>query len=380
MLHAFDPNFKLGVLGGGQLGRMLIQSAINFNLDVRILDPDENAPCRDLSSEFFCGSLKDFDTVYEFGKDCDVITIEIEHVNTEALKKLRDEGKKVFPQPEIIELIQDKRIQKQFYKTHNIPTADFVLTENRKDLQQHLGFLPAVHKLGKEGYDGRGVQRIENEAQIEQGFDAPGLLEKMVDFKKEISVIVARNEKGEIKTFPLVELVFHPVHNLVEYLFAPAKVSKEVAQQADKIARKVITDLNMVGLLAVEMFITQEDEILVNEVAPRTHNSGHQTIEDNFTSQFEQHLRAILNLPLGATDSKCPSAMVNLLGEDDHEGPAIYTGIEEILGQEGVYVHLYGKKLTKPFRKMGHVTIIDHDIDRLKEKAQFVKDNLKIIS
>lgn len=380
MINEYSQNIQIGILGGGQLGRMLIQSAIDFNLEINILDPDPDAPCNKIAHEFTCGKLTDFDTVYNFGKTCDVVTIEIENVNVDALKALKEEGVKVYPQPEIIELIQDKRTQKAFYKKHNIPTADFVLVEDRDQLLQHTDFLPAFHKLGKEGYDGRGVQKISDKGDIEQSFDAPGLLEKHVDFEKELSVIVARNESGEIKTFPVVELSFHPVANLVEFLFAPAQISEHQEQRADEIAVDVISKLNMVGLLAVEMFLTKEGEILVNEIAPRPHNSGHQTIEGSVTSQFEQHLRSILNLPLGSTTLTSPSAMVNLLGEDGYTGDAKYKGMEEVLAIEGAHVHLYGKKITKPFRKMGHVTVEDKDLDQLKVKARKIKDTLKIIS
>jgi 5-(carboxyamino)imidazole ribonucleotide synthase len=376
---SFQQNFKLGVLGGGQLGRMLIQSGIDFNIPFSILDPDEHAPCSTLA-EFHHGKLTDFDTVMKFGSACDVITIEIENVNTKALKALVGQGKKVYPQPEVIELIQDKRIQKAFYRDNGIPTAEFILVENATEVKQNATFLPAVNKLGKEGYDGRGVQILREEKDLAKAFDAPGLLEKLIDFEKEISVIVARNEAGEIKTFPVVEMVFHPVHNLVEYLFAPADISKAIAQEADTIACKIITTLNMVGILAVEMFVTKDGKVLVNEIAPRPHNSGHQTIEANTTSQYEQHLRAILNLPLGDTSLRIPSAMVNLLGEADYSGLAKYEGFDEVVKLPGVHVHLYGKRFTKPFRKMGHVTIVDHDIEHLKEKANFVKETLKVIA
>ncbi len=379
MSFSFQQNFKLGVLGGGQLGRMLIQSGIDFNIPFSILDPDEHAPCSTLA-EFHHGKLTDFDTVMKFGSACDVITIEIENVNTKALKALVGQGKKVYPQPEVIELIQDKRIQKAFYRDNGIPTAEFILVENATEVKQNATFLPAVNKLGKEGYDGRGVQILREEKDLAKAFDAPGLLEKLIDFEKEISVIVARNEAGEIKTFPVVEMVFHPVHNLVEYLFAPADISKAIAQEADTIACKIITTLNMVGILAVEMFVTKDGKVLVNEIAPRPHNSGHQTIEANTTSQYEQHLRAILNLPLGDTSLRIPSAMVNLLGEADYSGLAKYEGFDEVVKLPGVHVHLYGKRFTKPFRKMGHVTIVDHDIEHLKEKANFVKETLKVIA
>lgn len=378
MSAAFYQNFKLGVLGGGQLGRMLIQSAIDFNLDVWILDPDENAPCKNIATNFIQGSLTDFDTVYAFGKQCDLITIEIENVNTKALKKLQEEGVKVYPEPQIIELIQDKREQKTFYQEHGIPTADFVLTENREDVRKYIAMLPAVHKLGKEGYDGRGVQKITTSQELEKAFDAPGLLEKLIDFEKELAVIVARNAEGEMKTFPVVELVFHPEHNLVEYLFAPAEISEKIANDADALAKEVIEKLGMTGLLAVEMFLTKDGKLLVNEIAPRTHNSGHHSIEANVTSQFEQHLRAILNMPLGSTATKVPAAMVNLLGEDGYTGLAKLEGLEETLAIEGAKVHLYGKKLTKPYRKMGHITIVDQNISLLKEKVQQVKQTLKI--
>ncbi len=358
---------------------MLIQSGIDYNLPIAILDPDANAPCASLA-EFYQGSLTDYDTVMKFGSQCDIITIEIENVNTTALRDLQKAGKTVFPQPELIELIQDKRVQKKFYVDNNIPTSEFILTENAADVKDHIDFLPAVHKLGKEGYDGRGVQMIKSLADIDKAFDAPGLLEKLVDFDKEIAIIVARNERGEIVSYPPVEMMFHPIQNLVEYLFAPAQITQSITEKADAIARNVIQKLNLVGLLAVEMFVTKDGEVLVNEVAPRPHNSGHQTIEANVTSQYEQHLRAILNLPLGNTDIILPSAMVNILGEPGYTGDALYEGFDKVINEKGVHVHLYGKKKTKPFRKMGHVTIVDQNIDQLKKKAKFVKETLKVIA
>ena len=377
-MSAFDPNFKIGVLGGGQLGRMMIQSAIDFNFNVHVIDPDPNAPCRDIATSFQAGSITDYDTVYQFGQDKDVITIEIENVNTDALKALQNEGKKVFPQPQVIELIKNKVIQKKFYQNNFIPTAPFVETANKAEVAKNKGFLPFVNKLATEGYDGRGVQVIRTEEDLDKAFDKAGFVEKLIDFDKEISVIVARNEAGEITTFPTVEMVFHPVHNLVEYLFSPATITPEVEEKAQGIARDVIQRLDMVGLLAIEMFVTKEGEVLVNEMAPRTHNSGHQTIEGNATSQFEQHLRAILNLPLGDTNTRIPSAMVNLLGEAGYTGDAVYEGMDKVLAQDGIHVHLYGKKTTKPFRKMGHVTIADSELEGLKEKVKFVQTHLKI--
>jgi 5-(carboxyamino)imidazole ribonucleotide synthase len=376
---SFHHHFKLGILGGGQLGRMLIQSGIDFNIPFKVLDPDANAPCSALC-EFHHGKLTDFDTVMKFGAGCDIITIEIENVNTTALKELEKQGKKVFPQPEVIELIQDKRTQKIFFRNKGIPTADFILVENAGDVKRNIKFFPAVNKLGREGYDGRGVQILQSETDAVKAFDAPGILEKRIDFEKEIAVIVARNSNGEVKTFPSVEMVFHPIQNLVEYLFAPAELPQNILDEADGIARKIIHELSMVGILAVEMFVTKDGKVLVNEIAPRPHNSGHQTIEANTTSQYEQHLRSILNLPLGDTSLLLPSAMVNLLGEPGYEGEAKYVGFEEVMKVSGVHVHLYGKRITKPFRKMGHVTIVDADVESLKKKANFVKQTLKIIA
>ena len=370
---------KIGLLGGGQLGRMLIQSGIDFNIQFSVLDPDVSAPCANIS-KFTHGKLTDFQTVVDFGKECDLITIEIENVNVAALKELVKQGKKVYPQPDVIELIQDKRTQKEFYKRHNIPTADFILTSDKQEVLANKHFLPAVNKLGKEGYDGRGVQILRSENDLSKAFDAPSLLEKLIDFEKEIAVIVARNEKGEIKSYPAVEMVFHAEANLVEYLFSPAQIADVVALQADSIAKAVIQKLNMIGLLAVEMFVTKDGQVLVNEVAPRPHNSGHQTIEANVTSQYEQHLRAILNLPLGDTSTLLASAMVNLLGEENYTGEAIYQGMEDVLKVDGAHVHLYGKMKTKPFRKMGHVTIVDDDKESLKKKVNFVKQTLKVIA
>ncbi|WP_020595330.1 5-(carboxyamino)imidazole ribonucleotide synthase [Spirosoma panaciterrae] len=374
----------IGILGGGQLGLMLLQAAIDWNLRVHILDPDTEAPCRHLCSQFVQGSLTDYDTVYQFGQAVDVLTIEIERVNVEALEALEREGKRVYPQPSVIRTIQDKRLQKQFYRDHNLPTADFILTENRADVAmleiQQPDFLPAFHKLGRDGYDGRGVQRIASVADVGKAFDAPGVLEKAVDFEKELAVIVARNEQGAIQTFPTVEMVFHPEHNLVEYLFAPAEISEAIDQRAQTIARQTAEAFGIVGLLAVELFLDKAGNVLINEVAPRPHNSGHHTIRANVTSQFEQHWRAILNYPLGDTAAYQPAAMINLLGEDGHTGPAQYEGLEALLAMPGVFPFFYGKAITKPFRKMGHVTVMDDSLDALREKVADVRQGIKVIA
>lgn len=375
---SFDPNVKIGVLGGGQLGRMMIQSAIDLNLDIKSMDPDPHAPCRHLATEFVNGDIKNYDQVMAFGADCDIITVEIENVNIEALEALEKQGKKVYPQPHALKTIKDKGIQKQFYLDHDIPTSEFVLTSTLDELYQHTALLPGVHKLRTEGYDGRGVQVIRTEDDIPKGFDKPALIEKFVDYDKEISVIVARNAKGDITTYPVVELEYHPEANLVEFLFSPSSISEDIRIKARELAKKVISSLDMVGLLAVEMFTTKEGEVIVNECAPRTHNSGHQTIEGNVTSQFEQHIRAILNLPLGDTAIKGASVMINLLGEEGYSGLAQYEGLEEALQIEGLHVHLYGKKLTKPFRKMGHVTLVGNHLEDLKTIARSVKESIKI--
>ena len=363
---------------------MLLQASIDWNLRVHVLDADAEAPCRHLCTQFTHGSLTDYDTVYQFGQAVDVLTIEIERVNVDALEALEREGKRVFPQPSVIRIIQDKRLQKQFYRDHNLPTADFILTDTRADVAlldiQQPDFLPAFHKLGRDGYDGRGVQRIASVADVGKAFDAPGVLEKAVDFEKELAVIVARNERGEMQTFPTVEMVFHPELNLVEYLFAPAEISDAIDQQAQDIARRTTEAFGIVGLLAVELFLDKQGNVLINEVAPRPHNSGHHTMRANVTSQFEQHWRAILNYPLGDTTAYQPAAMVNLLGEEGHTGPAVYDGLENLLAMPGVFPFFYGKAITKPFRKMGHVTVMDHSLADLREKVGDVQRGIRVIS
>lgn len=371
---------RLGILGGGQLGRMLIQSAGNYNIDCIVMDPDINAPCKDFCTEFVNSNFQNFDDVYNFGKRVDLLTIEIEHVNVEALEKLEKEGLKIFPNPQAIKTVQDKGLQKEFFKSNNIPTADFILLKDKKDLLNNSSFLPAIQKLRKHGYDGKGVIRLENQDSISKAFEEPSVLEKLIDIKKEISIIVSRNSNGEIKTYPPIELKFHKEANLVDYLFSPAEISNEVCKNATNLSIKIAKSLNIVGLLAVEMFITKNDEILINEIAPRPHNSGHHTIEANFTSQFEQHLRGILNLPLGNTEIILPAVMINLLGEKDYNGTAKFIGIEEVLKLDGVYIHLYGKKYTKYFRKMGHITILDKDLNKAIEKANKIKNTVKVIS
>jgi len=376
----YGEDFRLGVLGGGQLGRMLIQEAINYNVYVYCLDPDPAAPCSHYAHGFTAGSLQDYDTVYQFGKDKDVITVEIEHVNIEALEQLEKEGKKVFPQPRVLRLIQDKGLQKQFYRDQRLPTAPFYLTENKEDVKKYISEFPFMMKMRKGGYDGKGVTPLRTETDIETAFEVPSVLEKMVDFQKELAVIVARNEKGEIKSFPTVECEFNPKANLVEFLFAPASVSEEIENKAQELAKQVIEKLDMVGLLAVEFFLTKEEELLINEIAPRPHNSGHHTIECNITSQFEQHMRSILNLPLGSTKIIQAGVMINLLGEEGFEGKAVYRNLEEIMSWEGVHTHIYGKAKTKSFRKMGHITIAGENLETVKALGLKVKETIRVES
>jgi len=379
-MKAFYGDLKLGILGGGQLGRMLIQQAINYNVNIKVLDPDREAPCRKLCDEFVIGSLSDYETVYNFGKKVDLITIEIEKVNVDALDQLEREGVLVYPQPRVIRLIQDKGLQKQFFKENDIPTASFQLVTSVHQLKTGGFGYPYIQKLRRDGYDGRGVYKVNNDGDLDKAFTEPSLIEELVDFEKEIAVIVARNEKGEVSTFPVVEMEFNPQVNLVEFLISPSTLSAEIQAEAERVAKKVAGCLKIVGLLAVEMFLTKDGRILVNEVAPRPHNSGHQTIEGNVVSQFEQHLRAIFDQPLGDTTNLNHAVMINLLGEPGFEGPAQYQGLEQVLKCSGVYVHLYGKLLTKPFRKMGHVTIVDSDRQKAIEKAKYVQETLKVIS
>jgi len=384
MPHYFSSNFTLGILGGGQLGKMLLTETRKFDITTKVLDPSADAPCRIACNTFVQGSLTDFDTVYRFGKEVEVLTIEIENVNVDALKKLQSEGVKVYPTPQTIELIQNKATQKQFYATHNIPTAPFHRFESLTNLQQAVTneqiTLPFVWKSARFGYDGNGVKIVRQLPDLSLLPEGECIAENLVPFAKELAVIVARNVSGEASTYPVVEMEFHPEANQVEYVLCPARISEEIAQKARAIAVQVAQAFQVVGLLAVELFLTAEGEVLVNEVAPRPHNSGHYSIEAAYTNQFEQHLRAILDLPLGNTDSKVAGVMVNLVGAEGYQGDVIYENIEQILAMEGVTPHIYGKRQTRPFRKMGHVTIVNKDIEKARVIAEKVKQTIKVIS
>lgn len=383
-MEIFSSQFTLGILGGGQLGKMLLYDTRKFDVRTIVLDPAADAPSRIACDEFYQGDLMDFQTVYNFGKNADVLTIEIENVNLDALEQLEAEGLPVYPSSKTLRLIQDKSVQKQFYRENGIPTAAFRRFNSADELRQAVQngeiHLPFVWKSARFGYDGNGVKIIRRPQDLEQVAPGACIAEKMIPFALELAVIVARTPDGHASTYPVVEMEFHPEANQVEYVLCPARISDEVAQKAIDTALLVSEKFNHVGLLAVEMFMTEDEEILVNEVAPRPHNSGHYSIEAAYTSQFEQHLRAILHLPLGSTASKVSGVMVNLVGEEGHSGDVVYQNIAEIMAIPGVTPHIYGKKQTRPFRKMGHVTIVHHDINEARMIAERVKKSIKVVA
>lgn len=384
MLNYFSSNFSLGILGGGQLGKMMLYETRKYDIQTRVLDPNPEAPCKIACDHFTTGDLMDYDTVINFGRKVDVLTFEIEGVNVAALKQLEQERIKTWPSADTLEKIQNKGIQKNFYKEHQIPTADFQVFQTKNDLLEALKTdkinLPFVWKSTTGGYDGKGVSVIKSQENLQELSEGECLVENLIPFKNELAVIVARSVSGEVKTYPVVEMEFHPTANQVEYVICPARIEDEVAKKARELAVKVSEAFEHVGLLAVEMFQTEENEILVNEVAPRPHNSGHYSIEASYTNQFEQQIRAILDLPLGNTESKVGGIMVNLVGDPAHEGEVIYKNIEQIMKMPGVTPHIYGKKITRPFRKMGHVTIVNEDLAEARRIAEEVKNSIKVIS
>ena len=384
MKNYFSSDFKLGILGGGQLGRMLLTETQKFDIHTSILDGNKNAPCAEICNTFVVGDLLDFDAVYNFGKTVDLLTIEIEKVNLDALDKLEEEGVAIYPRPKDLRIIQSKARQKNFYADHQIPTAEFshyaYLQELIHSYENDIIDFPFVWKAARFGYDGNGVKIVRNIEDLENLPKVECITEKLIPFKNELAVIVARNAAGEVSTYPVVEMEFHPEANQVEYVICPARIDFKVAEKAREVALDVVSKLDFVGLLAVEMFQTVDDQILVNEVAPRPHNSGHYSIEASYTSQFEQHLRSILNLPLGNTASKVAGIMVNLVGAEGFSGDVVYENLNDILKIDGVTPHIYGKKETRPFRKMGHVTIVNADVDKAREIAQKVKETIRVIS
>ncbi|MFC4095033.1 5-(carboxyamino)imidazole ribonucleotide synthase [Euzebyella saccharophila] len=380
----FSSNFNLGILGGGQLGKMMLYETRKFDIRTKVLDASSEAPSKIACNQFVQGDLMDYQTVLDFATDVDVLTIEIENVNVEALEKLEDQGKTVYPPTKALRIIQNKAKQKLFYVDNQIPTADFSRFAYKSEIKDSIenGGLqfPFIWKAAQFGYDGQGVKVVRKMEDLNALPPGECIAEEIIDFKNELAVIVCRSANGEIKTYPVVEMEFHPEANQVEYVICPARIDEKVAERAQEVALKVSEKIEHVGLLAVELFQTQTDEILVNEVAPRPHNSGHYSIEASYTNQFEQHIRAILNLPLGETKSKVAGIMVNLVGAEGHTGDVHYQNIEEILAMEGVTPHIYGKKQTRPFRKMGHVTIVNQDISKARQIAQQVKETIKVIS
>ncbi len=382
-MNYFSSDFKLGILGGGQLGKMLLSETRKFDIQTLVLEPSEEAPARLSCNKFVKGSLMDFDTVYQFGKMVDLLTIEIENVNLEALDQLEQEGLPIYPSPKTLRLIQNKGKQKDYYVANDIPTSPHQRFVDLNDLKNALAKdeleFPFVWKCAQFGYDGNGVKICRSTLDLVKLPDVECIAEEMVPFKNELAVIVARSVSGEVKTYPVVEMEFHPEANQVEYVICPARIDATLAQKATEIALKVSEAFHHVGLLAVEMFQTEDDAILVNEVAPRPHNSGHYSIEASYTSQFENHLRAILNLPLGNTDSKVAGIMVNLVGEEGYSGQVVYENIEKIMAIDGVTPHIYGKRETRPFRKMGHVTIVNEDMTEARIVAEEVKNSIRVI-
>lgn len=376
-LHS-STALRIGILGGGQLGRMLLQAAANYPVETFVLENDEQCPSAHLCHHFTKGDFKDFETVYNFGKGLDAITIEIESVNVEALEKLEAEGVKVFPKPSALRIIKNKIEQKKFYQHHQIPTSEFVITENKEELQALVSFLPAAHKVGMGGYDGRGVEILKTAADLERGFDAPSVLEKLVPIQKEIAMIVAVGQDGETTTYPPAEMIFDPTLNLLDYQISPAELPDKIFWKVEAIAMAVVRNLESPGLFAVELFVDKNGDVLVNETAPRVHNSGHHSIEGNYSSQFDMLWRIMLGYPLGCADPTFPSVILNIVGEDGHSGPAFYEGLDDVLKIENAFVHIYGKAQTKPGRKMGHVTVIGNDRSELTYKAHRIKHLLKV--
>jgi 5-(carboxyamino)imidazole ribonucleotide synthase len=380
MIQTIGSSFSFGILGAGQLGKMLAQAASPWDLKLRMLDPSDPAPAEHLCETFVRGDFRDYQTVLDFGRGCDVLTIEIEQVNADALVQLESEGVRVFPQPGPLKIIQDKGLQKQFFVEHGLPTSPFKLYDNADAVRAAAPPLPCVQKTRTDGYDGRGVKMLRRPEDFKSLVPGACLIEDAVDVDMELAVIAARSPSGEIKTYDPVEMSFHPEANLVEFLAAPARISTELAREARALAEATIEAFQLTGLLAVEMFLNRSGTLLINEVAPRPHNSGHHTIEACVTSQYQQHLRAILNLPLGDTSLRAPAVMLNVLGSEGFSGPVHYEGVEHILSASSAYLHLYGKKETRPFRKMGHMTVLGDTLDDAITKARSLQPLLKVKS
>lgn len=375
---------KIGILGGGQLGKMLAIEAANWHLPIYILDQDQQFPAVPYATFFQAGDFKNFDDVVQFGKKVDILTIEIEQINVDALFYLENEGVKVYPKPSTVKVIQDKGLQKMFYQERDIPTAGFQLFNDGKEIKEALKSkqitFPFVQKSRKDGYDGKGVVVVSNENEVINLLDCPSIIEERINIKTEISILVARSASGELIHYEPVEQHFNQEANLVSFLICPAELDKGILSKMNEIASLIAIDLDLVGLLAIEFFLDENEDIFVNEVAPRPHNSGHHTQNSCETSQFEQHLRAILDLPLGSTRQHSIGAMVNIVGEPGYAGKTKYVGIEECMKIEGAHLHLYGKTETRPFRKMGHINIADKDRKKVLENIEKIKSTLRVIS
>ena len=369
---------KVGILGGGQLGRMLLQSAANYPVETYILESDPDCPAAKLCHHFQIGNIRSREDVLAFGRQVDVLTIEIEQVNLEALEQLEQEGIEVIPSPSVLRVIQNKIRQKEFYVANGIPTAPFVVTQNQTELTEHLSLLPAVHKLGVGGYDGRGVVVLNSEKDLHKAFAEPSVLEQKIDIHQEIAVIVAVDKQGTLTCYPAVEMIFNSNLNLLDYQLCPASISTEIEINAASLARQVVGAFGSPGLFAVEMFVDQLGEVWINEIAPRVHNSGHHTIEAHYSSQFDMVWRILLGFPLGNPDRILPSAMINLVGADEQSGEALYEGLAEILAMPQAFVHIYGKRVTKPGRKMGHITLLHNNLEALRLDAERVKRMIQV--
>lgn len=379
-MDIFSKVCKLGIIKGGQLGRMLLTPCIDFDVIPYVMDDHDEVPCRDFCGHFVEGDASKKEDVLAFGRGVDILTFEFEHVNLDALVQLEEEGVRVCPSSQVMRIVQDKGLQKEFYRQHDFPTAEFRLVESSEEVFQCADMLPVVQKLRHSGYDGHGVQTLNSTEDVTTAFNAPSVIEEKIDIAKEIAVIVARSNSGQMVTYPVVEMVFHHERHMLDYHFAPADISHDLIQKADTLARSIADKLSMVGVLAVEFFISKTGDLLVNEIAPRPHNSGHHTIEANATSQYEQHLRAILDLPLGSVEMRSPSVMLNLVGDKEAEGPVVFQGLRDILSMSGVHVHRYGKQEVRPYRKMGHVTIIQSTLSEAMLIAKQIKEKVKVVS
>ena len=380
----FASSGKLGILGGGQLGKMLLEEAIRLDIEAAVMDPDPQCACSGITLKFEQGGLLDKEAILAFGRKCEVLTIEIENVDASALKQLEEEGLKVYPPSAVLARIQDKGTQKLFYTEHDLPTAPYELFDSRDEVRAAVEetewTLPFVWKARRGGYDGRGVHIVKKLSDLDELPDVPCFLEDLVAIKTEIACVGVRSSNGEVAVYPPVEMEFHPETNQVEQTFVPSLADPELIKKAEKYTHALLEQQEHVGLLAVEFLVNEHGALLLNEMAPRPHNSGHIFSDTSWTSQFEQHLRAVMGFPLGATELRQPGVMINLVGDREHEGRVAYEGAAKAMAEPGVYLHLYGKKTTRPNRKMGHVNIVAHSLGEARSRARNLAENIKIKS